>query len=126
MRIVNVPKFGSADPKLLHAILARPLFAHLATAHADGPRHSPVWFLWEDDALWIISNAKDTFPQRIATEPRCAIGIVDFDVSSGRVHHAGFRGKATVEPWEPERARRLLRRYLGGTKPGGTARLGPL
>ncbi len=62
---------------------------------------------------WIIANDHDTFPLRIAAEPRCAIGIVDFDASIGRVHHAGFRGNATVESWEPERARRLLRRYLG-------------
>ncbi len=50
----------------LEAFLLRPLFAHLATALEDGPRDSPVWFLWEDGALWIIGNKKtDTFPKRI-------------------------------------------------------------
>jgi hypothetical protein len=82
--------------------------------HDGAPRDSPVWFLWDEGALWIIGScATDTFPRRIEQEPRCAIGIVDFDPSSGRVQHVGFRGRATVEPFDVERARRLLRRYLG-------------
>lgn len=95
-------------------VLSRPLFAHLATASEDGPRESPVWFLWEDDALWIIgSRSTDTFPLRIERESRCAIGIVDFDRGTGLVHHLGFRGRATVQPFDVARARRLLCRYLG-------------
>jgi hypothetical protein len=96
---------------LLEEILARPLFAHLATDSAVGPRESPVWFLWEDEALWIIGNYKtDTFPARIE---RCALGIVDFNRASGLVQHAGFRGQAQLRPHDTERLRRLLSRYLG-------------
>ena len=98
----------------LDEFLLRPLFAHLATASELGPRESPVWFLWEDGAIWIIGNRKaDTFPARVEREPRCALGIVDFDRCRGRVHHVGFRGRATVENFDKERAKRLLRRYLG-------------
>jgi Pyridoxamine 5'-phosphate oxidase len=94
--------------------LSRPLFAHLATASPRGPRESPVWFLWDDGALWIIgSRATDTFPMRIEQDSRCAVGIVDFDCAAGRVHHVGFRGRATVEPFDADRVRRLLSRYLG-------------
>lgn len=94
--------------------LSRPLFAHLGTASSFGPRVSPVWFLWEDGAVWIIGNRKsDTFPKRVEEEPRCAIAIIDFDRSEGLVHHVGLRGRATVEPFDKDRARRLLRRYLG-------------
>lgn len=100
--------------KLLEEILARPLFAHLATNSELGPRESPVWFLWEDEAVWIIGNYKtDTFPARIEAEPRCALGIVDFDRSSGLVQHVGFRGQAHLLPHDAERLKRLLRRYLG-------------
>jgi hypothetical protein len=95
-------------------LLARPLFAHLATASDDGPRESPVWFLWEDHALWIIGSRRtDTFPARLEREPRCAIGIVDFDRGRGLVHHVGMRGRASLEPFDPQRATRLLARYLG-------------
>lgn len=102
----------------LSAFLIRPLFAHLATASEDGPRESPVWFLWEDEALWMIGDKQtDTFPKRIQAEPRCAVGIVDFDVLTGRVEHIGMRGRAKVVPFDAGldagRARRLLSRYLG-------------
>jgi hypothetical protein len=101
--------------RLLADILSRPLFAHLATASEQGPRESPVWFLWEEGALWIIGNYKtDTFPKRIEREPRCAVSVVDFDAASGLVRHAGFRGRARLAPHDPARMERLLGRYLGG------------
>ena len=99
---------------LMSELLARPLFAHLATASEAGPRESPVWFLWEAEALWIIGNYRtDTFPGRIEREPLCAIGIVEFDVSTGLVQHLGFRGRARLETHDEERMKRLLSRYLG-------------
>lgn len=99
--------------RFLAELLSRPLFAHLATASEDGPRESPVWFLWEDAALWIIGNyVTDTFPRRIEREPRCAVGIVDFDAATGLVQHAGFRGRARLTPHDPARMERLLSRYM--------------
>src|SRR5262249_28742413 len=94
--------------------LTRPLFAHLATASLDGPRETPVWFLWEDGAIWFIGDRKnDSFPHRIESDPRCAVGIVDFNKESGLMQHVGLRGQASIEPLELERAKRLLYRYLG-------------
>lgn len=101
----------SVDPDEL---LSRPLFAFLATASESGPRVSPVWFLWEDDAVWIIGNRKtDTFPNRVESDPRSAIAFVDFDTTQGLVQYVGMRGQASVEAWDTERAKRILRRYLG-------------
>ena len=100
--------------RLLADLLARPLFAHLATASDEGPRESPVWFLWEEGALWFIGNYRtDTFPRKIEREPRCAVGVVDFDAATGLVQHAGFRGRARLTPHEPARMERLLNRYMG-------------
>jgi hypothetical protein len=99
---------------LMQEILARPLFAHLATDSEEGPRESPVWFLWEKGALWIIGNYQsDSFPKRIELEPRCAVGVVDFDASTGLVQHVGFRGRARLEPHDAGRMKRLLSRYMG-------------
>lgn len=99
---------------LLDDLLSRPLFAHLATDSEAGPRESPVWFLWEEEAIWIIGNYKtDTFPARIEREPRCAIGVVDFDRATGLVQHVGFRGRAHLQPHNREKLQRLLSRYLG-------------
>lgn len=99
---------------MLEDVLSRPLFAHLATASEDGPRSSPVWFLWEEKALWIIGNYRtDSFPKRVEREPRCAIGVVDFDAGTGLVRHVGFRGSARLTPHDRGRMVRLLGRYLG-------------
>ena len=100
--------------RLMNEVLARPLFGHLATGSEQGPRGSPVWFLWEDEVLWIIGNREtDSFPKRIEREPRCAIGIINFEVSTGLVQHIGFRGRARLEAHDPERMKRLLSRYMG-------------
>ena len=108
---------------LMEELLALPLFAHLATHSERGPRESPVWFLWEDEAVWIIGNYRtDTFPSRIEREPLCAIGIVNFDVTKGLVQHVGFRGRARLEPQDEERMKRLLRRYLGEELSGWDSR----
>lgn len=97
----------------LEEFLKRPLFAHLSTLSHEGPRESPVWFHWEDDCIWIIGTPTDTFPLRVGKHPKCSIGIVDFDSTTGKVLHAGFRGKATVESFNIELAKRLLIKYLG-------------
>jgi len=99
---------------LMDELLARPLFAHLATASESGPKESPVWFLWETEMLWIIGNRRtDSFPSRIERDARCAIGIVDFNPQTGLVQHLGFRGRAHLEPHDRQRMKRLLSRYLG-------------
>lgn len=94
-------------------LLAKPLMAYLATGSPEGPRCSPVWYLWEDSAIWLIGSEEDSFPKRLRTEPRCAVSIVDFDVTSGILRHIGIRGHADVCSIDPDRLRRLLARYLG-------------
>ncbi|WP_417899809.1 pyridoxamine 5'-phosphate oxidase family protein [Bacillus haimaensis] len=100
----------------LDEFLKKPLFAHLSTVSSEGPRDSPVWFFWEDKCLWIIGTPGDTFPLRIDNNPNCAIGIVDFDPATGKVLHAGFRGRATVEPFNFDLAKRLFAKYMGSNE----------
>lgn len=101
-------------PVEVDAFLERPLFCHLATHSPEGPRVSPLWFLWEDDAIWIIADTETkTYPDRVRRDGRVALAIVDFDPPTGRVQHVGMRGHATIEPFDVDRANRLLRRYLG-------------
>lgn len=98
----------------LDDFLSRPIFVHLATMSAAGPRVSPVWFLWEEQTVWMIGSARtNTFRARIRQDPRCALAFVDFDRRTGCVHHVGMRGRATVEPFDRARAIRLVSRYLG-------------
>ena len=34
--------------------LNRPLIAHLSTSSDTGPQHSPVWYLWEEQKIWLV------------------------------------------------------------------------
>jgi hypothetical protein len=98
------------DPDL---ILHLPLMAFLATSDPDGARNAPVWFIWEDGALWMPASAGGSSVRRLQADPRCAVEIVHHDNAAGILAHLGFRGRATVVPMDPARFRRLLVRYLG-------------
>lgn len=114
MKILRDASTPDAPEKLLDDLLQRPLFAHLSTVHEDGPRESPVWFLWEERELWILGNTQtDSFPARIENEPRCALGIVDFNPATGLVQHAGIRGGGTLLAHDCERVSRLFYKYMG-------------
>jgi hypothetical protein len=112
MRVVE-RKVSAGDGPLfdLDEFLARPLFAHLAHASAHGPRESPVWFHWDGMSVWIIGG--ESFPANLRRDPRCAVGIVDFEVTTGRCHHVGMRGTAEVLPFDPSVARAVFRKYMG-------------
>ncbi|MFB6192273.1 MAG: pyridoxamine 5'-phosphate oxidase family protein [Haloarculaceae archaeon] len=98
-------------------VLARPLFCFLAQRSGDGPRVSPLWFLWEEGAVWIVAQRRDrSYPERVRRDPRSALAAVDFDPSAGRVQHVGMRGRAALEPYDPERAGRLFETYLGAER----------
>jgi nitroimidazol reductase NimA-like FMN-containing flavoprotein (pyridoxamine 5'-phosphate oxidase superfamily) len=97
----------------LEAVLERPLFCFFATTDEGLPRISPLWYLWEDGTVWIIADDGKTYVDRVRKTPHAALAMVDFLPGSGVVRHVGFRGMATVEPFDEERADRLLRRYLG-------------
>ena len=94
-------------------ILARPLMAILSTLSPGGPRNAPVWYQWEDDALWMLSGEGASSARRLAADPRCAVEIVDHDNAAGVLRHLGLRGRGEVRPSDPDRFRRLLARYLG-------------
>lgn len=97
----------------LDSFLARPLFCFLGTLAEGRPRVTPLWFLWEDGAVWIVANDEKSYPQRVRATPAATVAVVDYDRATGRVQHVGMRGTATVEPHDPERAIRLLKPYLG-------------
>jgi len=99
------------DPAL---VLSRPLVASLATVTASRhPRTTPVWFTWENDALWMLSDVSASSAQRIAANPAVAVDIVDHDNAAGILRHLGLRGRASLEPMDKPLFRRLLTRYLG-------------
>jgi hypothetical protein len=92
------------------------LYAHLAHDSGQGPCESPVWFHWDGQALWIIGG--QTFPENLKREPRCAIGIVDWDRATGLSQHVGLRGRAEVLAFDPAIVRAIFRKYFGPDEQG--------
>src|SRR5207244_2177988 len=82
-----------------------------ARPSGHGPRESPVWFHWDGSAVWVVGG--ESFPANLKRDPRCALGIVDWDPTTGRCHHVGMRGTAEVLPLDPVMARTIFRRYFG-------------
>ncbi len=98
------------DPERL---LQAPLMANLATLSPEGPRNSPVWYIWEEGALWMLGSRTGGAVRRLEQDPRAAVEIVDFDRKTGKLAHLGLRGCAEILPMDPARFRRLLALYLG-------------
>lgn len=95
-------------------VLDLPLMAFLATSAEDGaPRTAPVWFLWEEGALWMPGASDGSSVARITRDARVSVEIVDYDNPGGVLRHLGLRGRAEVLPMEADRFCRLLARYLG-------------
>lgn len=92
------------------AFLARPLTARLAT---NGPTVRPVWFLWEDDAFWIITGPWTRLPGRLRADPAVALVVDECDLATGTVRQVISRGEAELLPFDVPRGRRKLTRYLG-------------
>ncbi|MDP1608471.1 MAG: pyridoxamine 5'-phosphate oxidase family protein [Chlamydiales bacterium] len=100
----------------IDTVLSKPLMAHLSTVADGEPRDSPVWFIWEDSSMWIFGTENDSFIKRLHKEPRCAIGIVKFNLDQGILKHVGFRGVSKIHPTDQDRLSRFVSKYLGNNK----------
>jgi PPOX class probable F420-dependent enzyme len=60
----------------LEAFLAEPRMAHLATVDAAGkPRVRPVWYLWRDGAMWILTRLHRHTGRDVADNPAVAVSV---------------------------------------------------
>jgi len=75
------------------------------------PTRVPLWFHWDGQIIWIIGGT--SFPANLKRDPRCALGIVDWEPATGLSHHVGMRGNAEVLPFDRAMARTIFRRYFG-------------
>ena len=96
--------------------LCQPLMAHLSTVAGEEPRESPVWFIWEASSLWIFGTESDSFIKRLRQEPRCAVGVVEFDLDRGILKHVGIRGTSKIHAVDLDRLKRFISKYLGNDK----------
>lgn len=94
----------------IDTFLARPLVARVAT---NGPAVRPVWFLWEEDAIWWVTGNWAQLDEIVQEDPRAALTIDTCDLETGEVRQVIARGEIEIRPYDRDRAIRKLRRYLG-------------
>ena len=90
--------------------LARPLTARLATAR---PAVRPVWYLWEDGRFWVLTGPWNRIPAEVEADPRVALVVDTCDLVTGECLQVIARGHGELLPYDRERGRRKLERYLG-------------
>lgn len=94
-------------------VLSKPLMLHLATDCREGPRSSPLWFLYEEKKIWLFGTSNDSFVNRLKEDARCALSVVDFNLDKGILLHVGMRGKAVLHSIDKKRLYRFVGKYLG-------------
>jgi nitroimidazol reductase NimA-like FMN-containing flavoprotein (pyridoxamine 5'-phosphate oxidase superfamily) len=90
--------------------LSQPLTARIAT---NGPTVRPTWFLWEDDAFWVLTGTWARLPDRVRADPAIALVVDECDLTTGTIRQVIARGRAELLPFDIPRGRRKLARYLG-------------
>ncbi len=103
-------RLDNPDDVDVEQVLAGPLTAHVATS---GPTIRPVWFLWEDHAFWWLTGGYSRLPERLKDDPEVALAVDTYDLRTGEVIQIIAYGPAEVRPFQPDLARRKLRKYLG-------------
>lgn len=92
------------------AFLAQPLAARVAAA---GPTVRPTWYLWEDGAFWIIVGPWGKLAEHVRADPALALVVDVSEPATGEMRQVVAKGRGELLPFDPERARRKLTRYLG-------------
>jgi hypothetical protein len=59
--------------------LSQPLTARIAT---NGPTVRPTWFLWEDQAFWILTGPWASLLHRVLAEPVTALVVDECDLGA--------------------------------------------
>jgi hypothetical protein len=90
--------------------LNQPLTARVAT---EGPTVRPVWFLWEENAFWVLTGPWAKLYHRVRAKPQIALVVDVCDLPTGLVRQVIARGHAELLAFDVPRGRRKLIRYLG-------------
>lgn len=106
-----------ASREQINRFLATPkLIGRLATVSAQGTPHVvPVWYLWEDDFIWIHTFESTRKVRQLRQNPHCALVVDVADPVEG-LTAVLIEGQAELvtEPHAEVRARaeRVYQRYL--------------
>ena len=118
------------SPEELDSFLAEQRTCRFATAGPDGPHVSPVWFVWDGQALWVYSLTRSQRWANVSRDPRVAV-VADDGHHYHELRGVEIEGEAAVvgpvprtgaeDPDPPELAepeRLMAAKYFGS--PGMT------
>jgi PPOX class probable F420-dependent enzyme len=108
---------SNIEPSQIEAFLAEPNLARFATISRNGyPHVVPVWFLWEDGAVWISAYRSTRKAKHLLTDRRCAL-VVDVKKAEHGVTGVLFEGEAELfeadQPKVRQRIEQIYLKYLG-------------
>lgn len=94
--------------------LAQPLVARVAVTTPSGPSVRPVWFLHEEGLFWWFTGSSySRLGAFLDADDRAALVVDRCDLATGQVVAVTVTGRATVRPFDHDRAVRKLTKYLG-------------
>jgi nitroimidazol reductase NimA-like FMN-containing flavoprotein (pyridoxamine 5'-phosphate oxidase superfamily) len=108
------------NPTEIETLLALDVPAHLATLDRAGfPHVTPLWFVWEDGAVYMTSIADRPHLKRLAGNPRAGLGIdlEDPERADGQRPNQQVRAIGKAELFPDERAAwttRITQKYVRG------------
>ncbi|MEU0743048.1 pyridoxamine 5'-phosphate oxidase family protein [Streptomyces sp. NPDC006134] len=104
--------FGSFDGAQfdVEKFLSRALVGRLAM---NGPVVRPFWFVWEEEAFWMITGAWSVLDERLLADPSIELVIDTCDLETGETLQVIGHGRGYVVDFDVERGRRILTKYAG-------------
>ncbi|MFZ0715732.1 pyridoxamine 5'-phosphate oxidase family protein [Mycobacterium sp.] len=81
--------------KEVDAFLDEQRTCRAATVGAHGPHATPLWFIWQDGAIWLTSLTQSQRWKDLAQDPRIAV-VIDDGVSLTELRGVELRGKVRV------------------------------
>lgn len=97
------------------ALLGSDAVAHVWTRNGDGSAQvSVVWVIAHDDEILFGTDANSQKAKNLARDPYIILSIEDIERNErGFQRHLVVRGRATIEPGDPDLMDRLAMKYLG-------------
>lgn len=103
---------GMTDEELHEFLTTTRAFIKIGSLGEDGwPMVNPAWFLYEDEAFYLVTKEKAGFCRNLRRDPRASILVDNPELPYKRVVARGT-AEFLDEDWH-DRARKMVLRYLG-------------
>jgi hypothetical protein len=83
------------SPDEVDAFLAEQRTCRVATVGRNGPHATPLWFVWQDGAMWLTSLSRSQRFTDLQNDSRVAV-VVDAGEAYGELRGVELRGRAEV------------------------------